>query len=73
MVNVKAKLVVEQLYDAVLASLEGLAKDTEYGILDKQVAIGSAIDSFAQLVSVDIGLSKKEATLPIRDESVRVG
>ena len=59
MVNEKAKLVVEKLYDAVLASLEGLAKDTEYGILDKQVTIGSAIDSFAQLVSVDIGLAKK--------------
>ena len=65
MVNEKAKVIVEKLYDAVLVSLENLEKNEEISALDRQVILGSAIDSFAQLVSVDIGLSKNKATLPI--------
>ena len=65
MVHEKANEVVEQLYDAILGSLASWRKDSEkdedqqISFLDKQVVIGSMIDAFSQLVSVDIGLAKK--------------
>ena len=59
MVNEKAKLIVEKAYDAILVSLEKLEIDDDVGFLDRQVVLGSIIDSSAQLVSVDIGLAKK--------------
>ena len=71
MVSKKTEVIVEQLYDAFLVSLENLrkdgAKDAESLIdfLDRQVVLGALVDSFAQLVSVDIGLAKNKGTLPI--------
>ena len=65
MVHEKENEVVEQLYDAILGSLASWRKDSEkpedqqISFLDKQIVIGSMIDAFSQLVSVDIGLAKK--------------